>query len=981
MQIRVSTLALALCTSLCNSAIAARTESQARWAAWEQAEKMRASSLLTGISWRSIGPSVQGGRVVDIESVPNEPYSFYVAYASGGLWKTTNNGQSFEPLSDRLPSMICGDIAIDPNAPDTVWLGTGEPNASRSSYSGLGVFRSTDGGKSFEARGLTDADRIARILIDPRDSKRVLVAVQGPLYSEGGMRGVYLSEDAGASWRQVMKTDNAWTGATDMVLHPKNPDIVYVATWDKQRTAWNFRESGSGSALYKSTDGGRSFSKLSGFASAKGVGRIGLAVSPAKPDWLYVSVDNQAPMPQDKVDAGDSPFSATRLKTMTKAEFLAQDPNDIEQFLQDSDLPTSLDSTTLIDQVRRDEVTMEQLRAKLLDGNASLFNTDIVGLELYRSENAGQSFERRNIEPIRDLTFTYGYYFAKVAVAPDNADQVTLLGMPLAISEDGGKTFSGRLNNREVHVDHHDWKIDPNYPKRVFNGNDGGADVSYDGGKNWSRFDRQAVGQSYAINFDMAQPYNVYTGLQDNGTLKGSSRAKPDDLTAWSVIGGGDGMQIQIDPRDNSYYTGYQFGNYSYSGGHEVRPRASMAEAPFRFNWQTPILLSRFNSDVLYMGGNKLFRSMDKGKSFDAISGDLTRSKNRGNVPYATITTIAESSKQFGLLWVGTDDGQLWLSENSGNSWRDVGKSLPDHWVSGIEASQHARFRAYAVLNAYRTDDLRPMVFVTEDLGKNWRSISANLPTSAINVLREDPINENVLYVGTDTGAYASLDRGKGWQVLGKDLPNVPVHDLRIHPRERELIAGTHGRSVWILDVLPLQELSAEVLQSPLSAFAIDKVQMSRAWKSAPSQWFGHLADTPTATFSFYAKTAGTGKVQIKTAQGELLQELDVQAMAGLNQLSWDLRIDQARALEIESKGNSVRLEKGEIKTGEGGLINAKETPYAQAKKYGWPNYIQAGTYKVRFELAGQVAEQTLTIEPMKPLESRAAKPQKIRGK
>lgn len=981
MLFRISTLALALSVAFSETATAARTDAETRWAAWEQSETMRKQSLLTGIPWRSIGPSVQGGRVVDIESVPTQPYTFYVAYASGGLWKTTNNGQSFEPLSDALPSMISGDLAVDPNAPETLWLGTGEPNASRSSYSGLGVFRSTDGGKSFEHRGLTGADRIARVLIDPRDSKRVLVAVQGPLYTEGGMRGVYLSEDAGLNWRQVMKTDNGWSGATDMVFHPSNPDIVYAATWDKQRSPWNFREAGSGSAVYKSTDGGRSFSKLQGFATGKGVGRIGLAVSPAQPDWLYVSVDNLAPMPEKDIDAGDNPFSPARLKTMSKAEFLAQDPNDIEAFLQNSDLPTELDSAKLIEQIRSGAVTMEQLRAKLLDGDAALFNTDIVGLELYRSENAGASFERRNVEPIRDLTFTYGYYFGKLAIAPDNAEQVTLLGMPLAISDDGGKTFSGRLNNREVHVDHHVWKIDPNYPKRLFNGNDGGADVSYDGGKNWSRFDRQAVGQSYAINFDMAQPYNVYTGLQDNGTMKGSSRAKPDDLTAWTVIGGGDGMQIQIDPRDNSLYTGYQFGNYSYSGGHEVRPRAPMQESPYRFNWQTPILLSKFNSDVLYMGGNKLFRSMDKGKNFEAISGDLTRSKNRGNVPFASITTLAESSKQFGLLWVGTDDGQLWLSENSGNSWRDVGKSLPDFWVSGIEPSQHARFRAYAVLNGYRSDDMRPMLYVTEDLGKTWRSIAGNLPARALNVVREDPINENVLYVGSDVGVYASLDRGKSWQVMGKGLPNVPVHDLRVHPRDRELIAGTHGRSVWILDALPTQELTPEVLKSPLSAFAIDKIQVSRAWKSAPSQWFGHLFEAPKANFSFYANAAGPVKIQIKTAKDELLQELAVEAQAGLNQLSWDLRIDQERALAIEAQSIKARLEKGEIKADEAGLINAKESPYAQAKKYGWPNFVQAGEYRISFNMGSHQAEQKFLVEAAKPLESRAAKPLKIRGK
>jgi hypothetical protein len=983
MRLRLTSavLASAIALGLSTIALAERTAPEARWAAWQQQQKMQNESLLRGLKWRSIGPSVQGGRVVDIESVPNQPYTFYVAYASGGVWKTVNNGQSFSPLSDGLPSMISGDIAVDPNAPETLWIGTGEPNASRSSYAGLGVFRSTDGGKNFESKGLLGADRIARVLIDPRNSKRILVAVQGPLYTEGGMRGVYLSEDAGDTWRQTLKTDNAWSGATELVFHPKNPDVVYAATWDKARSAWNFRESGVGSAVYKSIDGGLSFKKLTGFPSGAGVGRIGLAVSAAQPDWLYVSVDQHAPMPEAQRVLGDSPFTAERFKTMTKEEFLRQDQEQIEQFLQNSDFPIELDAAKLIEQIKSDAITLDQIRAKLLDGDAALFDTSITGLELYRSEDAGNSFNKRHAEPIRDLTFTYGYYFSMLAVAPDNAEQVTLLGMPLAISDDGGKTFSGRLNQREVHVDHHVWKIDPNFPKRIFNGNDGGADVSYDGGAHWTRFDRQALGQSYAINYDMQEPYNVYTGLQDNGTLKGSSLSKPDDLDAWSVVGGGDGMQIEVDPRDSSIYTGYQFGNYSYSGGHDVRPRAPMSEPPYRFNWQTPIRLSQFNSDVLYMGGNKLFRSLDKGKTFEAISGDLTRAKQRGNVPFATITAIAESPKQFGMLWAGTDDGQLWITNDSGSSWRDVGKGLPDAWVAGVEPSHTARFRAYVALNAYRSDDQRALLYVSEDSGRNWRDISAGLPDVPVNVVREDPQNENLLYVGTDRGVYASLDRGKSWQLLGSELPNVPVHDLQVHPRDRELIAGTHGRSVWILDALPLQELSESVRNSAITAFYIDKIKFSRNWKSQPSQWFGHLFDVPESKLSFYAKTAGKGTLSIKTAKGELLREIAFEAKAGLNQMSWDLLVDAEKALALEGADIKARTDKGDLKPDAAGLLNAKETPYTQAKKYQWPQYIQPGEYLANFKLNDASSEVKFSVEAPKAIESRAPAVVKVRGK
>ena len=978
---RTSILTISIALALAAQANAERTTPEARWAAWTQQQEMVSASSLTALPWRSIGPSIQGGRVVDIESIPNQPFSFYIAYASGGVWKTTNNGQSFIPLSDGLPNMISGDIAVDPNAPETLWIGTGEPNASRSSYSGLGMFRSTDGGKNFESKGLMGADRIARVLIDPRNSKRILVAVQGPLYTEGGMRGVFVTEDAGTTWKQTLKTDNGWTGATELVFHPSDPSVVYAATWDKQRTAWNFRESGVGSAVYKSTDSGLTFKKMSAFPSGAGVGRIGLAVSKAKPDWIYASIDQHAPMPESQRILGDQPLSPARLKSMSKVEFLAQDPEQIELFLQGSDFPVDLDAAKLIAQIKSDAISMDQLRAKLLDGNASLFSTDITGLELYRSENGGAAWEKRHAEPIRDLTYTYGYYFSMLAVAPDNAEQVTLLGMPLAISNDGGKTFTGRLNNEEVHVDHHVWKIDPNFPNRILNGNDGGADISYDGGVHWSRFDRQAVGQSYTVAFDMAEPYNVYTGLQDNGTVKGSSRSKPDDLDAWTFIGGGDGMQIQVDPRDSSVYTGYQFGNYNYSGGGEVRPRAPMAEALYRFNWQTPIRLSKFNSDVLYMGGNKLFRSLDKGKTFEPISGDLTRAKQRGNVPFATITAIAESPQQFGLLWAGTDDGQLWVSADTGVTWRDVGKNLPDAWVAGIEPSKNARFRAYAALNSYRTDDQRALLYVTEDLGRSWRDIGAGLPDVPVNVVREDPQNANVLYVGTDRGVYATLDRGKNWQVLGKDLPNVPVHDLQVHPRDREIMVGTHGRSVWVLDALPVQELTDTVLASEITGFYIDKVEFSRGWKSAASQWFGHIGDKPKQVFNFYAKAAGKGSISINTAAGKTLSTAEFEARAGLNQLSWDLLVDANKALEIEALDIKTRTEKGDLKPDASGLINAKETPYAQAKKYGWPQYIQPGDYIARFAMGAASSEVKFSVVAPKALESRAPVAPVVRGK
>ncbi len=966
------TLALISC-----SAFADRTPPEARWQAWQLSQTLQQNSPAKALPWRSIGPADQGGRVVDIELDPNDPHTFYVAYASGGLWKTSNNGQSFTPLSDGLPSMVNGDLELGPKDSQVLWLGTGEPNASRSSYSGLGVYKSVDGGKSFVSKGLLGADRISKVLVDPNNSQRILVAVQGALYSAGGMRGVYVSDNGGETWQQVLKGDNAWTGASDLVFHPTDPSIVYAALWETERKAHDYREAGTGSGVYRSNDGGKTFSRLS-FVKGNGVGRIGLGVSADKPDWIYASVDQQDTLPADMLYQGDSPLTPQRLKTMSKEQFLLLDAEQVELFLRGLDFPYSLDAASLIAQIKSDALTMDQLRARLLDGNSSLFSTEIRGLELYRSEDRGDTFSKTHTQPIRNVTYTYGYYFGKLAVAPDNAQQVTLLGVPIIVSDDGGKTFSGRLNQEDVHVDHHVWVIDPKNPNRIFNGNDGGVDVSYDRGAHFTRLDRGAHGQSYAVQFDMQTPYNVYTGMQDNGTYRGSSKSKPNDLSAWTFLSGGDGMQIQVDPRDNSVYTGYQFGNYRYSGGHEVRPKAPMDEPLYRFNWQTPIQLSKHNSDVLYMGGNKFFRSLDKGKTFEAISGDLTRSKARGDVPFATITTLAESDLQFGLLWAGTDDGQVWVSNDSGAQWRDVGKALPDGWVSTVEPSRQARFRAYVALNRYRLDEQTPLLFVTEDLGKSFRDISKGLPAMPINVVREDPINPDVLYVGTDRGVFASLDRGKNWISIGSGMPNVAVHDLRVHPRDRELIAGTHGRSVWILDVLPIQELGSVSKQGKLHAFYVDAFQYERSFRSAvrADDWFAHLQEAPAITLNFYAPRAGMVEIAVLDKDGETVQNLKVQANAGLNQYRWDAKVNAELALAAENK----RIQKAR-ETDPKKVINDSEQPYRQAQRYDWPFYVQAGEYRLQFVQAGERSEVKLTVNAAKPIPPRKSTPVSVRGK
>lgn len=977
-------LALAVCVALAGTAQArpaaapATTPAQ-HWAAWEQHERMAQDSLFAHLPWRDIGPTVQGGRVVDIASVPDAPYTFYVAYATGGVWKTTNNGVSFEPLSDRLPTLVTGAIAVDPQRPDTLWVGTGEPNSSRSSYGGLGVFRSDDGGKSFRPTGLDDTDRIARILVDPRDSSTVYVAALGKLYSEGGRRGVFRTRDGGKTWQQVLKGDGPWTGAIDLVLDPSNPKVLYAATWERQRQPWKFVESGQGSGLWKSSDGGDTWTRLGGgFPQHAKVGRIGLAIAASRPGTLYASVDNWASLPEDQADLGDRPLSLKRLKRMGKEEFLRQDPEEIETFIRESDLDTALDAAKLVAMIKKGEYSLEDLIRKLEAANDGFADSNIHGLEIYRSDDAGATWRRANTQVLRDVNYTYGYYFGQVRVSPADPEHVYAQGLPMIESTDGGKTWKG-LNDPKVHVDYHELLIDPNYPQRLIAGNDGGLDMSYDGGKTWLKLDAQPVGQFYDITVDMADPYNVCGGLQDNGSSKGSSRTKWREGQDWISVGGGDGMWCQIDPRDNAtIYTGYQFGNYARSGPggrHEVRARAALKAPPLRYNWNSPLLLSSHNADVVYLGANLLYRSLDKGETWQAISPDLTTSKNRGNVPFATISTVAESPRQFGLLWAGTDDGNVWVSDSAGAHWSNVAGGLPaERWVSRVEASHADPQRAYVALNGYRNDDSTPYLYRTDDLGRHWTAIGAGLPAEAVNVVREDPVNPDLLYVGTDRGVYASLDRGKSWQSLQSNLPNVPVHDLVVHPRDRELVAGTHGRSAWVLDVLPLQELTPALQAEALKLFPVEAVHAERDWRSRPALWFDETAYLPSLEGSFWAKAAGAAELSVLDENKNPLRVIRLDAARGVNAWRWDLLVDQTLALRAEE---AARAKAKDDKDGD----TLARTPYAEAVRLQQRLFVAPGKYTLRLSQGAASSETTLEVKAPEARKPRAKPEPKLRGR
>jgi len=763
--------------------------------------------------------------VVDIEVNPQDPTEFYVAYASGGLWHTQNNGQSFAPIFDSVDVLTIGDIAVNWQNRH-IWVGTGEVNSSRSTYAGLGVYRSSNNGKSWEYLGLPESHHIGKIQLSAKDPNTAWVAVLGHLYSESKERGIYKTIDAGKTWNQTLAID-ANTGAIDVDIDPSNEQNLYAAMWYRTRTASNFEESGKTSGIYKSTDGGDKWTLIStptsGFPSGDGVGRIGLAVYPKNPSIVYAIVDNNFQQPDTAMQkAADTTRYVLRdFKALTVDQFLALDDKKLNAFLKfpRNGIPTKYSAENLKQDVKTGKLAPNCIWDYLYDANTALFETPIYGAQVYRSDNAGLSWVKTHVKPI-ELYSTYGYYFGKVFVSPSNPDKIAITGVSVLLSTDGGKTFSS-IGKENVHADHHFVWMNGARDSHMIIGNDGGCNITYDNGAHWFKANTPAVGQFYNIAIDMAKPYNVYGGLQDNGTWFGSSATKENydwydgGHNPYTMIGGGDGMQVQVDWRDNkTVYSGSQFGAYSRQNlvtkeRKSVRPTRDLGEPAVRYNWQSPILLSRHNQDVFYFGSNKFHRSMSKGDSLVTLSNDLTTNPVQGDVPFGTTTTISESPIRFGLIYVGTDDGNVQVSKDGGNSFTMISQKLPKGlYVSRVIASKYNVARVFVTLNGYRNDHFNAYVYQSDDYGTTWKQIMKDLPSEPVNVIKEDAVSEQVLYVGTDGGLYVSLDGGNSSMAWTKGLPaSVPVHDLEIHPRDHEIVLGTHGRSLYVgkLDALRKQ--------------------------------------------------------------------------------------------------------------------------------------------------------------------------------
>ena len=888
--------------------------------ALEQKRAMTQTSLVKNVPFKNIGPTIMSGRVVDLDVNPNMPSEFYVGYASGGVWHTTNNGTTFTPILDSSDTQNVGDIAVHwPSR--TIYVGTGENNASRSSYAGIGLLKSTDNGESWENVGLIDGHHFAQILIHPDDPNSVTVGVTGHLYSPNKQRGVYKTIDGGKTWEQTLFVDEM-SGIIDLQHSPNNYNVMFATSWTKDRKAWNFTGNGPNSGIYKSTDAGATWTKAStdnsGFPTGEGVGRIGVAVF--SDDIIYAVHDSQFRRPDEKKKSDKRGLTKEDFKTMSNEDFLSLDDKKLNTFLKTNGFQEKYRAENIKQMVRSGSVKPIDLAKYLEDANSMLFDTPVVGAEVYKSTDGGKTWKKTHEDYLDGIYFSYGYYFGHIHVSPTNENDIYIYGVPIVKSKDGGKSWSS-ISAENVHADHHALWINPKNPNHLIDGNDGGVNITYDDGENWIKNNSPSVGQFYAINVDNEKPYNVYGGLQDNGVWKGANNAREDKgwhqrgQYPWESIMGGDGMQVQIDNRNsNIVYTGYQFGNYfrlNLETGDRayIQPKHTLGENPYRFNWQTPILLSPHNQDILYLGGNKLMRSMNQGNDWEAISVDLTNGGKKGNVAYGTITSISESPYQFGLIYTGSDDGLVQVTKNAGASWTNISSSFPkDLWVSRVVASQHKKERVYVTLNGYRWDDFKVYVYMSDDYGQNWKDISNNIPASPVNVIKEDPENEKLLYVGTDNGAYVSFDMGNSWEIFSHGLPNVAFHDIVVQPEAKDLLLGTHGRSIYKANIAPLQKMNGKLKSNSITIFDLSPVRKSDRWGSSWSKWLD--AFEPEKAIQFYSNTSGSKTLKVLSEKGAELNSLSINSDKGFNYVYYNLDITEKGRKALMKENTSIDINK-----------------------------------------------------------------------
>ena len=801
------------------------------------AQRLRAdSSFLAQMRWRSIGPANMSGRVSGIVGNPRNPKVIYAAFATGGVWKTVNAGTTWEPIFDRTGAHAVSEVALAPSDTNTVWAGTGEEDARNSASPGNGVYKSTDGGRTWANMGLRETQHIGRIVIHPTNPNIVWVAALGHAWGPNRDRGLYKTTDGGTTWRLV-KFISDRAGFVDLAIDPSNPDVLYAASWQRQRTAYSLQSGGPGSGLWKSSDGGETWTAITGNGLPTSAwGRSGVAVAPSASNFVYLLVE---------ADSNPNPESVRAAR--------------VHGFVPDT-----------------------TKRAQLQSG-------------LFRSTDSGRTWTRMNSENNRP------FYYSQVRVDPRNPDRVYWLSMNARYSNDGGRTY--RTVGSAIHVDFHAMWIDPNDPDHYIVGQDGGLAQTFDRGRTYDAILQMAVGQFYAVGLDMQRPFWVCGGLQDNGTWCGPSETNAGRIynEHWTSVNGGDGFYALIDQTDpDIIYVESQGGSTNrlnlrtwerqsirpgvrrgeaglggFGGGQTIARRLEdslivargdttqplppdrqhvvdslrariAADTAYltrnRFNWSTPFLISSHNPRTLYMGGNRVWKTVDRGEEWVPISEDLsTRDTMKLRVSltatggitsditsaetHGTVTTLAESPVRPGIVWAGTDDGNVWLTKNDGVNWENLTARFPNvpraTWVTRVEASVFDSATVYVSFDGHRNDDFKPYVFVSTDFGRTFRSIANNLPaTEFVHTVREHPRRREILFVGTELTLYVSTDAGESWRPFNAGLPPAPVHDVKIHPRDHTIVAATHGRSIWVADIGPLEQATDSLLTADVAVFA-----------------------------------------------------------------------------------------------------------------------------------------------------------------
>lgn len=852
------------------------------------------SSTLAGMKFRNIGPALASGRIVDVAVDPGDRSRWYIATAAGGLWRTQNAGTTFEPVFDSEPVYSIGCVTIDPSNRHTIWVGTGENNSQRSVAWGNGVYRSRDGGDSWEHMGLPESEHIGTIAVDPRASNVVWVAAQGPLWRDGGDRGLYKTTDGGATWNKVLEISER-TGINEVHLDPRDPDVAIASAYQRRRHVWTLINGGPESGIHKTTDGGKTWREITSGLPTVDKGKIGIAMSPVDPDVIYAIIEAQR-------------------------------------------------------------------------GKGGTF----------RSTNCGESWSKMSSK-----VSTSPQYYNELVCDPSDVDTVYCLDTWTSVSKDGGKTFAN-VGNKHRHVDDHALWIDPMDPRRLIIGGDGGLYQSFDAGQNWDFCENLPITQFYRVSADQALPfYNIYGGTQDNNSMGGPSRTTSlAGITNedWFVTVGGDGYEAQVDWRDpNIVYTQWQYGGlvrHDRRSGEltDIKPRQAPGEPPIVWNWDSPLIISHHSNTRLYFAGDRLFRTDDRGDSWRAISGDLTRGIDRDQLPvmgriqevdavaknastsvYGNCVSLSESPIDDNVLFVGTDDGLVHVTSDGGESWTkiDAVDGVPEQtYVSRLEASRHSVDRVYAAFNNHKRGDFAPYLYVSEDRGRSWRSITANLPAPhVVWALVEDHENQDLLFVGTEFGLWVSFDRGGEWVQMKGGLPTIAVRDIEIQRRENDLILGTFGRGFYVLDdYTPLRAMSDQVLSKGAHLFGVRKaplyIQRSRlglntglgsqgsTFYSAPNPEFGAILtyrlaeglqtrkerreeaqkaaradgkDLPypsdEAMRAEHRENEPAVFLTIRDSEGEVVRRVDAPRTKGLHRVAWDLRYPAATRIQLGDGG------------------------------------------------------------------------------